>query len=141
MRKNILTFVLSFSFLFCGMLITNVEASNGSMPNINQIQNLANKSIRTSELINKFNANLSKIKKVCAVNDCDFMIQISADAFDAMIVACNYNEMSSECANAQTWIEIVMEATLDVCSQAKVLQEREFFLALDGAKRLKETKA
>jgi len=143
MRKNLLTFMLGFSFLVLGMLVNTAEASNDVKPNIGKNQYQGMTSARSANLIKKFNKTNLKLREICnsSNTDCAFFIQLSADAFDSMIAACNYNETSSECANAQTWIEIVMEATLDACSMAKMVKKGEPLPLFNNSKLLKEIEA
>jgi len=139
MRKSILTLVLSF--LFFGLSVANVEASNGSMQNNNKIQNKGSQSSSREESISRFNTNLSKIKKICSDGNCNFWIQQSATAFDNMISACDYAESSPECSSAQNWLGIIMQVTLDSCSQSKVIRKRDSLPSLDHKEDLRETKA
>lgn len=125
MRKTLLTSITGIVFLVCGMLVGTAQASNSVKTNVGKSVYQGITNLRSTNLITKYNKATLKLKKVCTTQtlDCGFFIQLSADAFDSMIAACNYNETSSACANAQTWIEIVMEATLDACSSAELLRK------------------
>lgn len=141
MKKKLLTSMLGVLFLFFGTFVDTAEASTEAVLSIGELQQQKIKTIPMIELTNKYNKNISTIKKVCSSRriDCGFFIQLSADAFDSMISACNYAETSSACANAQTWIEIVMEATLNACSMAKINQQKDLLPMFNRVHRMRES--
>lgn len=140
MKKNLLMLIFVFSLVFAGFMVANAETSGRFEQNteINQYAGIT--SVKTNKLIGKYNKTLLVAKKVCLQMGCAFMLEISASAFDSMLSACNYAETSSACANAQSWIEIVTEATLDACSSsnAKMLQQHEVLPTTNHSKLVKK---
>lgn len=140
MRKNLMTLILGLLFVFFGTFAVKADSLSDNSLNT---KNKSEFSIKyRSELVTSFNKNISKLKKVCEVSYCDYMIGQAANAFDQMIAACDYNEGSSACADAQTMVTLIAALTIHYCSlNAHLIRKEDFVQELAKLNHLTAKKA
>lgn len=115
MKKNLLIMAFGFSFLFFGIMTTEVAASTGSVSSIKKSRKVsfkASKAIRVSE----FNKKYAELKAFCEGNmgpDCDAAIQIADEIAQEAWSECNRN--MNVCQAQQDYALGMLEWAMDVC--------------------------
>lgn len=126
MKKNLLTLMFIFSFVFFGILTSRVEASNGNATNQKKVENLnfkANKSVRAIE----FNKKYAELKKECKSKFgaiCDQVIGIADQASQLAWSVCgNPNFSTEQCYAYQDWALRVFDQAMAMCRLESALEQ------------------